>query len=328
MLLGARGDQLTGGEHHPGGQQVVTGQPPLAVQPPDATTQRQAGHPGGRHDAARHGQAEHLGFPVDITPRGAALHAHGPGHRIDPHTVHRAQVQHQPSIDGAVTGDVVPTSPNGEQQPPITGQPHPVDHIRHTRALHDQARTTVDRQVHHPTDFVVRGVTRRDDRPPEQHAQLGHLLITETNRHTRGRHHCRGHDDHLLPSQRLSSSATLGLRPHSPYRGESLGPHLIRDEHLGEYTAGKAVPRACRLPARSPKRAIRSPGCCRPNAPEASVISAYRPDRDRVIPPPVGLLEARSRTHYMRHVVAFARCPGPLSTVVEVVRKRRSRTGS
>ena len=84
-----------------------------------------------------------------------------------------------------MTRDVVPTSPDREQQPVLPSQVDAVDDVGFARAPDDKARPAIDREVLDHPDLVVLGVAGSNDRPAEQHAELGELLVAEIHRPAR-----------------------------------------------------------------------------------------------------------------------------------------------
>ena len=140
------------------------------MEPADAPAERQTGDAGGRDHATGDGQAEYLGLPVDLSPGRASLDAHGLVGRIDPDTVHVAEVEHQAAIDGAVAGDMVATGPNREQEPVVPGEVHTVDDVGFARAADDETGPAIDCEILDDPSLVVRRITGSDDRPTEQHA--------------------------------------------------------------------------------------------------------------------------------------------------------------
>src|SRR6266511_3512959 len=122
-VLGLAGSpQLPVGRHDLHRAQVVAGQPIGAVQPADPPTQRQPGDAGGGDNATGNRQPEGLRLAVDIPPGRPTLHAHSPSAGIDPHATHRRQIQHQPVIADAVTGDAMPPGAHRRQQLLLAGQ--------------------------------------------------------------------------------------------------------------------------------------------------------------------------------------------------------------
>ncbi len=170
VVLLAGGDEFARRQHDLRRQKIVTGQTPLAVEPADAPAEGQTGDAGGRDHAARDSQAEDLRLPVDLSPGRAPLNAYCLVGRVDPDAVHVAEVEHQPPVDGAVTGDVMPTGSDGEQHPVLPSQVHTVDDVGFARAPDDETWPTIDREILDDPNVVVRRITRSDDRPAEQRA--------------------------------------------------------------------------------------------------------------------------------------------------------------
>ena len=123
----------------------IDGQAVLARQPADPATERQAG------DADRTGVAERRCEPVCghrigvfagrqawLRPRHAAI-------RIDVEALHRAEVEDDPAIVGAVAGEAVPAAANRQGQADLVPRAaaHIDEQIAMVRALEEQGHTYV-----------------------------------------------------------------------------------------------------------------------------------------------------------------------------------------
>ena len=132
----------------------------LAAQVSDSAVQRQPRDAGRRDDAARHGEPEQLGLPVEVAPRCAALHADGLRVGVDVDTAHLRQVEHDPGVVDGVAGDVVPSGLDREDEPLLAREVDRVDDVGCTAALHDQRGTPIDQRIPDRACFVIAGIVR------------------------------------------------------------------------------------------------------------------------------------------------------------------------
>ena len=66
---------------------------------------------------------------------------------VNPHTLHRRQIDHDAALADAFAGNVVTATPHRRQQLIVPGQVDRVGHVRRALALHDQRRPFVDHAV-------------------------------------------------------------------------------------------------------------------------------------------------------------------------------------
>ena len=151
------------GGDHVGGQQVVTSAPGGAFQPAAATAEGEPGDARGRVPAAGHRQPERLGLAVQLGPGEPGLGARHPPRRVDLHSLHRPQVNHQPALAHRVTGEAVPAPVHRDQQAPRASVIHRSDHVGHPRAAGNQGRLAVEQPVEHPPGLVIPGTVRAQD---------------------------------------------------------------------------------------------------------------------------------------------------------------------
>ncbi|HYI58188.1 MAG TPA: hypothetical protein VEX66_08475 [Microlunatus sp.] len=78
-----------------------------------------------------------------------------------------------------MTGHVVSTGPDREQQPTLPSQVDAVDDVGFARAPNDEARLTIDRKVLDHPHLVIPGITGSTERSPEHHAEFGDLVVGE-----------------------------------------------------------------------------------------------------------------------------------------------------
>ncbi|HEX9681909.1 MAG TPA: hypothetical protein VGA13_02415 [Acidimicrobiales bacterium] len=79
-------------------------------------------------------------------------------------------------------GNVVATSPHGQQKVVFTGKVHPVDDVGRAGALDYESRFPIYREVLDLAALVIVGITRTAEWTPEQHPELGELFIMERDR--------------------------------------------------------------------------------------------------------------------------------------------------
>ena len=129
------------------GQQAVNRKAVLALEPSASAAEREPADARVRQPAARDGEAECLGLPVELAPVGAAA---APGRaplRVHAHAVHRPQVDHQAAVHHSVPGHRVAAAPHGDLEPVLASHAERRDHVRHAGAARDQRGPAVDRRV-------------------------------------------------------------------------------------------------------------------------------------------------------------------------------------
>jgi hypothetical protein len=117
------------GEHDIGREQVVDGEPHTAGEVADAATQCETSHPGGRDDSAGRGQTERVGCVIDIPQGRAAPDPDDPLVRVDPHALHRREVDDQPVVHRAESWNAVAPTPNGQVDAAVAGSGNNGHHV-------------------------------------------------------------------------------------------------------------------------------------------------------------------------------------------------------
>ena len=133
----ARADEPPVGGDHVGGHQVVAGEPELAHRPTDPAAERESGHTGARHEAARRGEAVGLRLVIHVSPHRAAADLGAPGHRIDVDVAHVREVDDDAVVTGREARDAVAAAAHGEGQAMAACEADRGDHIGGAGALHD-----------------------------------------------------------------------------------------------------------------------------------------------------------------------------------------------
>src|SRR5207237_3116942 len=120
----AGGDNLPGGGHDLGRDQVLAREAKRALEPPAAAAERQPTDAGGRYASSGDGEPVLLRGSVELTPECAALNPCDACLRVDLDTVHRAQVDHQPGIARAVPGCGMTAATNGQWKLALAREVH------------------------------------------------------------------------------------------------------------------------------------------------------------------------------------------------------------
>ena len=155
MVVGARRHRLARRGDDVCSAQGVGAEPEAAAEPPHPAPQREPGDAGGGDDAARRGEAERLGFVVEVAPRRAALHAHRPGGGIHAHPAHPREVDHESAVTDRTPGDVVPPAAYRDEQMVRGGEADGSLHVGRAGASGDEGRPPVDHRVPDRAGVVV-----------------------------------------------------------------------------------------------------------------------------------------------------------------------------
>ena len=108
-----------------------------AANPPLTPAEREPGDAGVRHDTARRHEIVLLGFPVDISPQGATLHANHALVEVDVDAAHALEREQHPAINAREPRHRVPATADGEEQSLFAREVHGVNHIGRARGLDD-----------------------------------------------------------------------------------------------------------------------------------------------------------------------------------------------
>ena len=102
-----------------------------------AAAEGQAGDAGGGDDAEGDGQPIGMSGVVDVAGCAARLDPNRPACRIDPHAFHRGQVDHEPVVDAAEAGSVVPAAADGHTKIVFASEVDRGDDVGDVRAAGD-----------------------------------------------------------------------------------------------------------------------------------------------------------------------------------------------
>src|SRR6266516_854859 len=159
MLLGAGRDEAAIGEYHVNAKQVVDRQAQCSREVADASTQCQSTDTGTRNEAAGSGQPEGVRGMVHLAPGAATFDASSARGRINAHTLHARQVDHQAVIAGTQAGAAVPAASHGQRQLVLAGEVDRRDHIGHIHAAGDQGGSFLDHAVVDADSLLVASIT-------------------------------------------------------------------------------------------------------------------------------------------------------------------------
>ena len=151
----ARADELTFRRDDICREQAVAGHAIGTTQPPLATTEREPGDTGRRHDSSRDGEAERLRLAIEVAPRDPCLRAHRSLCGIDPNASERREIDDEAAVTGTETRYVMPAAANCYEQIVVAREPQRLQDVRNTRALHDDRGPCIDEPVPDTARLIV-----------------------------------------------------------------------------------------------------------------------------------------------------------------------------
>ncbi len=157
VLIRIGGDEAAVGEHHIHLEQVVNRQAERAREVADAAAERQPADSRRGDEAARGRQPEWMCRVVYLAPQGATGDPRRPVNRVHADAFHVGEVDHEPVVDGAQPGAVVPAAAHRERQLLLAGKIHCCHHVCGIHTLRDQPGPPVNHAVvHFARRFVVK----------------------------------------------------------------------------------------------------------------------------------------------------------------------------
>src|SRR6476619_5959950 len=81
------------------------------------------------------------------TLSATAFRPHGARRRIDPHSIHKREIDHQAIVTTAEPRSIMPAATDGCEQLLLAAEAHRGDHVSHIRATRDEQRSFVDHRV-------------------------------------------------------------------------------------------------------------------------------------------------------------------------------------
>jgi hypothetical protein len=193
VLRDAGAHQFARRGHEVDGEEVVDRQSVLPAQPAEAAAEREPRDSRRRVDPQRGRESEGLSLPIEIGEPGARLDARGPRRGIDPHRRHPRQIEHQSSVAHRVSGDVVPSAADRQEQVVPRREADGLENVRRPDGAYDRRGAPVDHRVPDRPRFVVPRLAGKEERPSEPAAQRVERLGREGCERSTNRldHRCR-----------------------------------------------------------------------------------------------------------------------------------------
>ena len=153
--------------------QAVDREAVLAAEVTVTAAQRQARDAGRREDPEGDGLTEGLGRVIDVAGRAARAHSHRLVLGVDPHALHRRQVDDQAVIDAGETRTIVAAAANGDRELVVAAEIHRRDDIGDVRASGDEQRPLVDHGVVEFSRLFVFRMVAPDNRAAKTLSEFG-----------------------------------------------------------------------------------------------------------------------------------------------------------
>src|SRR5262245_27772379 len=125
--------------------------------------------------AAGDGEAVERCLAVEDAPGDATLNARAPGARVQPHALHRHEIDDEPVVADQVARDAVAAAADSESQAALTTEAHRLDDVGNARAARDAERPAIESAVPHATRLVVVITFGADQPSPEAGLQVGQV---------------------------------------------------------------------------------------------------------------------------------------------------------
>ncbi|EDY21437.1 hypothetical protein CfE428DRAFT_0682 [Chthoniobacter flavus Ellin428] len=148
---------------NPRRDEIVRGEAVFAAEPAETAAQGEAGNARRGIDPRGRGEAVHLRGAIHVGQRAAWLHRRAASAGIDPHTLHRRKVDHQPVFADRETGDVVSSAPDRNLEPIFAGIIHRLHDVGLSPATDDGGGSAVDHAVPNGASLVVSEVSGKED---------------------------------------------------------------------------------------------------------------------------------------------------------------------
>ena len=176
LRLGS-GDETAVGQNQVRFEQIIRREPVLAAEVTVTAAQREPGDAGGRDDPEWHGLTEGLGRVIDVAGRAARAHSHRLVLGVDPHALHRRQVDDQAVVDAAETRAIVAAAANGDRELVVPAEIDRGDHVGDVGASGDEQRPLVDHGVVELSRLFVFRMVAPDNRPAKTLGKFGNDFV-------------------------------------------------------------------------------------------------------------------------------------------------------
>ena len=152
-----------------------------------------------RDDPTGRGEPEALGLVVELPPKQTSLRSRNTGAGIDPHSLHRREIDDDTVIAHGSAGDVVTASSHRNHELAFAREPDRGDDVGDAGAARDESRAAIDRSIPDAPRGVVWGIARAYQLAAEVPLQVSDGRIVKRCRAVRFGLEClgRGHS-HLL----------------------------------------------------------------------------------------------------------------------------------
>src|SRR5215208_721694 len=172
MLLLAGLHQTAVRQDYVGFEQIVDGEPIPALKVALSAAQRKSSDARGGDDTSRHSQAEGVGGVVHIAQGRPSLDPDRACLRVDAHSSHPREIDHQPVVDQPKARHAVAPPSDGQDQVVLAGEVDAADHVGDVRAAHYHAWILVDHRVVGLAGFCVVRLPRLEDLPAYLNLEL------------------------------------------------------------------------------------------------------------------------------------------------------------
>ena len=110
---------------------------------------------------------------IDVAGRATRAHSHRLLLGVDPHALHRRQVDDQAVFDAAETRTIVAAAANGDRELVVAAEIHGRDDIADIRASGDEQRAFVDHRVVEPSRLFIFRMVASDNRAAKTLCECG-----------------------------------------------------------------------------------------------------------------------------------------------------------
>src|SRR5207253_5583605 len=150
---------------------------------PEASTQGEPGDPGARDGAAGGGQAVCLALEIEIRVVASGVRIGYSSLGIDTYRAKARQVDQHPVVAERVSGDVVASAANRNQEIVLAREANRLHHVAGAQRLDDDTRPPVDHAVEDAASPVIRRIARPKDAAVDVGRQGAERLLTRHRCH-------------------------------------------------------------------------------------------------------------------------------------------------
>ena len=181
VLVGAGMNDVPGRRDDLRSDEVVARQTVLRGQVADTAAERQPAHARGADHTAGCNEAERLGRCVEVEPGSASLGAGDPSVSVDLDRAQLREIDHEPVLDDAMAGRIVPASAHGDVELVLSGERECGCDILGACAAHDHGRPAIDERVEAAARSVVLRIRGHDHRAGQRLPERAERLVVRTH---------------------------------------------------------------------------------------------------------------------------------------------------